>query len=292
MNFPSHVKIVEVGPRDGLQSFALDRPSLQIPVDVKVRYIDMLSDAGLPEIEAGAFVNPKYVPKMAGSDQVFQRIHRKPGVLYTGLVPNKRGMESAIASGVDKIAVFTAASTEFNRRNINATIAESIERFQDILPLAAQHQIPVRGYISMAFVCPFEGRKTPEEVFAVVKQLVDLGITDISLGDTTGKGTPDMVKALLDRLLKDYPSEYFGMHFHDTFGNAIENAKASLEYGIAIYDSSAGGIGGCPHSPGATGNVATEKLIELFDGLGIYTGADLQKVRLAAQYIQAELAKL
>lgn len=258
------IRIVEVGPRDGLQN-----EQASLPIDVKVAFIEALSRTGLGEIEAGAFVSPKAIPQLADSEEVFAKIRRVPGVVYSALVPNEKGFERARGAGVEKIAVFTAASETFNRRNINATIAESIERFGPVLRRAAEAKLPVRGYVSTAFWCPYEGRIAPGPVVDVSKRLLDLGVAELSIGDTIGKASPDEVRELLEALLPVAGAGRIAMHFHDTFGRAISNCRASFDLGIRIFDSSAGGIGGCPYAPGASGNVSTEALVENFPGSGV-----------------------
>ncbi len=250
------IRIVEVGPRDGLQNV-----KGVIPTEVKIAFVDALSEAGSDEIEVSSFVSPKWVPQLADADEVFRRIGRRPGVRYMALVPNEAGLDRAVAARVDKIAVFTAASETFNRKNINASIAESIER---IRPVVRQSPVPVRGYISTAFHCPFEGPIAPATVVPVAQALLALGCSELSIGDTIGKATPDEVSSLLKRLLPVVGADRIAMHFHDTYGRAVANAERSAALGIRVFDASAGGIGGCPYAPGATGNVATEALLVLF----------------------------
>jgi len=258
------IRIVEVGPRDGLQN-----EQETVPTDLKVAYIDALSKAGLPEIEAGAFVSPKWIPQLADSDEVFSRIRRTPGVAYSALVPNEKGLERALAVRLDKIAVFTAASETFNRKNINATIAESIARFKPVVRGARAAKLAVRGYLSTAFWCPYEGKIDPAKTVQVSQELLGLGVDEISIGDTIGKASPDEVRALLDLLLPIVPAGRVAMHFHDTYGRAVENCRASFDRGIRTFDSSAGGIGGCPYAPGASGNVSTQALVDAFPGSGV-----------------------
>ena len=258
------IKIVEVGPRDGLQN----EPAT-LPTDVKVAYIEALAQTGLKEIEAGAFVSPKAIPQLADSEEVFTRLRRTPGVLYSALVPNEKGFERAQRAGVGKVAIFTAASETFNRKNINATIAESIARFEPVMKLAKSAKLPVRGYVSTAFWCPFEGRILPPAVVAVSKTLLDLGVDELSIGDPIGKATPDETRELLDALLPIAGADRVAMHFHDTYGRALANCKASHDLGIRTFDSSAGGIGGCPYAPGASGNISTQALVDAFPGSGV-----------------------
>jgi hydroxymethylglutaryl-CoA lyase len=251
------VQIVEVGPRDGLQN-----EKQLIPTDIKVAFINALSDTGLTQIEVSAFVSPKWIPQLADADDVFRHIKRKSGVTYSALVPNERGLERALAAGVNKIAVFSAASETFNQKNINTSIAGSILRFVPVVQNAHALKLPTRGYISTAFWCPYEGHIQPERTVTVAKHLLDLGIHEISIGDTIGKATPSEVRELLDQLLKVVEASKIAMHFHDTYGRALTNILTSWEMGIEIFDSSAGGLGGCPYAPGAPGNVATSLVIE------------------------------
>lgn len=258
------IRIVEVGPRDGLQN-----EQDILPTGVKVAFVEALSQTGLREIEAGAFVSPKWIPQLADSDEVFAKMRRVPGVVYSALVPNEKGFERARGAGAEKIAVFTAASETFNKKNINATIAESIERFEPVLLRAVESKLAVRGYISTAFWCPYEGKIAPGPVVEVAKRLLDLGVHELSIGDTIGKASPDEVKALLDVLLPMAGADRVAMHFHDTYGRAIENCRASYALGIRTFDSSAGGIGGCPYAPGASGNVSTQALVDAFPDSGV-----------------------
>ena len=263
------IRIVEVGPRDGLQSM-----SGFVPTAAKVAFVDALSLTGLTDIEVSSFVSPRWVPQLADADEVFRLIRRQNGVRYHALVPNLQGLERAIAARADVVAVFTAASETFSRKNTNASIADTLERFA---PVIAGSPVPVRGYISMAFVCPFEGPVAPERVRQVAFELIALGCGEISLGDTIGRATPDQVRALLEVLLVDVPARQIALHCHDTFGQAVANALAAAEMGVQVYDGSAGGIGGCPYAPGAPGNVSTEALVRAFPGA---TGID--PARLAA----------
>ena len=267
------MRIVEVGPRDGLQN----EPAT-VPTDAKVAFVDALGETGVSEIEVSSFVSPKWVPQLADADEVFRRIRRVPGVLYSALVPNEKGLERAQAARADKVAVFTAASETFNRRNINASIAESIERFRPVVRAAG---VPVRAYVSTAFWCPFEGRVAPGAVVDLARRLVDLGVDELSIGDTIGKATADEVRSLLSLLLPC--AVPVALHFHDTYGRAVDNAlTARREFGVEAFDSSAGGLGGCPYAPGASGNVATETLAAAFDAAGFPTGVRIEAVRRAA----------
>jgi hydroxymethylglutaryl-CoA lyase len=273
--------ILEVGPRDGLQN---ERSIL--PLALKVRFVDLLSESGVQEIEVGAFVSPRWVPQMADSDELFRTIKRSPEVVYSALVPNELGLERALAVGVDKIAVFTAASETFNRRNINASISESIQRFRPVVVRAIQAGLPVRGYISTAFFCPYEGQMKPEAALPVIRELLDLGVGEICLADTVGEARPEDVRTGLDLIRPFCPGEKLSMHFHDTYGHAVDNALVAWrEYEIGIFDSSAGGLGGCPYAEGATGNVATEKLILAFTAAGAPLRIDTAKIRAAARLI-------
>ena len=281
---PKRVTVVEVGPRDGLQNEAAI-----VPTDLKVRFIDALSEAGLPVIEATSFVSPKSIPQLSDADEVLRAIRRKPGVRYPVLVPNERGLERALAAGAEEIALFTAASETFNRRNINATIAESFERFAPVVTRAKAQAVRVRGYVSTSFACPYEGPVKPEAVVAVARKLLELGVDEISIGDTIGVATPNQVVNLCQHLLKHIDAGRLALHLHDTRGTALANVVAGLQVGIAIYDSSAGGLGGCPFAPGATGNLATEDLLYMLDGMGIETGVALQKVVAASALLAARL---
>ncbi len=272
----SEIRIVEVGPRDGLQN-----ESRFVPTDVKIAFVDALSACGFEEIEVSSFVHPDWVPQLADAEQVFAGIRRAPGVTYSALVPNERGLERALHAGVDKVAVFTAASETFSRKNTNASIAETLQRFK---PVVARSPVPVRGYISTAFHCPFEGPIAPERVRDVALSLLELGCAELSIGDTIGRATAEEVRRLLGILLPAVPSPaVLALHFHDTFGQAVGNARAAEAMGIRVFDSSAGGIGGCPYAPGAPGNVATEALVEAFPGR---TGIDRDRLREAAAIVR------
>ena len=281
-----NVRIVEVGPRDGLQN-----ESRPIPTESKIAFIDALSEAGYDEIEATAFVAPDRVPQLQDAEAVLRGIQRREGVLYGALVPNERGLDRALAAGVGKIAVFTAASESFNRKNINATIAESIERFRPVVARAKDAKLPVRGYVSTAFWCPYEGKIEPQAVVLVVKRLLDLGVEEISIGDTIGKAVPAEVHALLDWLLDAAPQDAIAMHFHDTYGTAVANARAAYERGITIFDASAGGVGGCPFAPGASGNVATEDLLWALTRSGASISLDPAKLRRASDVLASALGR-
>eukprot|EP01133_Synstelium_polycarpum_P014312 gene14312-16889_t len=286
MSLPSHVRLVEVGPRDGLQNEA--QP---ISVADKVQLVDALSAAGLGYIEVGSFVSPKWVPQMAGSAEVFAQIQRKPGVTYGALAPNLRGFEDALAAGVKEVAVFAAASEAFSQRNINCSISESLERFVPIMDAARQHGVSVRGYVSCVLGCPYEGQVAPEQVAAVARELFAMGCYEVSLGDTIGTGTAGATRWMFEVVGAQVPRDKLAGHFHDTYGQAIANIYASLEEGIQVFDSSIAGLGGCPYAKGASGNVATEDVLYLLNGLGIETGIDMDKLILAGQQICTVLGR-
>ena len=278
------VHIVEVGPRDGLQN-----ENVTIPTDAKVAFITALSDAGLKTIEAGAFVHPKWVPQMADTAEVYKLIPKDPGVDFPVLVPNARGLDRAIEAGVQSISIFTAASETFNKKNINMSIEESIQNFSSMVPRALANGMKVRGYVSCVVGCPYEGEVAPEKVLEVTARLLDLGCHEVSLGDTIGVGTPLQVQGLLSLMLEVIPVHALAMHFHDTRGIALVNTVAALEMGIYTFDASAGGLGGCPYAPGASGNMATEDLVYLMNGLGIETGVDLDLLVRASSAIAGYL---
>ncbi len=273
MNLPQHVRLVEVGPRDGLQN-----EKQPISVADKVRLTDDLSAAGLSYIEVGSFVSPKWVPQMAGSAEVFAGIQHKPGVVYGALTPNLKGFEAAVEAGVKEVAVFAAASEAFSQKNINCSIAESLERFVPVMEAAKSHGITVRGYVSCVLGCPYEGDVAPAQVAAVARELLAMGCYEVSLGDTIGTGTAGKTRTLFEVVGRDIPRDKLAGHFHDTYGQALANIYASLLEGIAVFDSSVAGLGGCPYAKGATGNVATEDVLYLLQGLGIHTGIDLDKL--------------
>jgi hydroxymethylglutaryl-CoA lyase len=286
MPLPTHVRLVEVGPRDGLQN-----ESLPISVADKVMLVDALSDAGLSYIEVGSFVSPKWVPQMAGSAEVFAQMQRKPGVTYAALTPNLKGLEDALAAGVREVAVFAAASEAFSQRNINCSISESLARFVPLMEFAHLHRVQVRGYVSCVLGCPYEGHVPFEQVAAVANELAAMGCYEISLGDTIGTGTPGATRALFEVVGRQVPRSQLAGHFHDTYGQALANIYASLLEGIQVFDSSVAGLGGCPYAKGATGNVATEDVLYMLNGLGIDTGIDLDKLILAGQGICAALKR-
>ena len=280
LRLPSRVKLVEVGPRDGLQN----EPK-PVPVATRIELIERLADAGLPVVEAGSFVSPKWVPQMADTDKVLAGLRRRPGVGYPVLVPNMIGFDAAMAAGVEDIAVFAAASESFSRRNINCSIAESIERFAPVVAAAKARKLHVRGYVSCVLGCPYEGDIAPSAVADVAARLHALGCTEISLGDTIGVGTPKKAQAMIEAVAALVPLTALAVHFHDTYGQALANILASLERGVAIVDSAVAGLGGCPYAPGASGNVATEDVLYMLNGLGIGTGADLEAVAEAGSFI-------
>ena len=280
------VRIVEVGPRDGLQN----EPG-EVPTAVKLELIERLADAGLPAVEATAFVSPKWVPQMADHTEVLERIRRRPGVSYPVLTPNLKGFEAARAAGATEVAVFGAASETFSKKNINCSIVESLERFLPITKTAQQHGIRVRGYVSCVLGCPYEGDVNPERVADVAQALFDMGCYEVSLGDTIGVGTPGKTKAMIEACAKRLPIERLAGHYHDTYGQALANIYASLELGVATFDSSIAGLGGCPYAKGASGNVATEDVVYMLQGLGIETGVDLDKLVGIGQWICAILKK-
>lgn len=274
------VKIVEVGPRDGLQN-----EKVTVPAEVKVDFITALADAGLRVIEAGAFVSPKWVPQMADTAEVYRDIPKDPGVEFPVLVPNMRGLERAIEAGVKSIAIFTASSETFNQRNINMTIDGSFENYAPVAARARAEGIRVRGYVSTAFGCPYEGDVPPEKVLEVCARLLDLGCYEVSVGDTIGVGTPMQVQGVIGMLLEVIPPSKLAMHFHDTRGTALANTLAALEMGVATFDASAGGLGGCPYAPGASGNLATEDLVYMLNSMAIETGVDLNRLVQASSKI-------
>ena len=279
---PRAVRIVEVGPRDGLQN-----EKALVPTEQKIQFIQMLAGAGLPVVEATSFVSPRAIPQLSDASAVMTGLKRLPATEYPVLVPNLKGMERALAAGVRSIAVFTAASESFTRHNINSTIEESLANFRPVVALAKQEAIPVRGYISTVFGCPYEGHIAPRQVLNVAQALLAMGIDELSLGDTIGVATPNQVVEVLDLLTGEgaIPIEKLAVHFHDTRGTALANVLTALQMGISIIDSSAGGLGGCPYAPGAAGNLATEDLVYMLNGLGIATGVDLAKLVAATSFI-------
>ncbi len=283
---PARVRIVEVGPRDGLQN----EPGELDPA-VRIGLIDRLAAAGLDYIEAGSFVSPKWVPKMAGSGAVLQNITRRAGVTYAALTPNLRGLEDALAAGADEVAVFAAASETFSQRNINCSIAESLARFEPVLLRAREAGVPVRGYLSTVIACPYEGPVAASRVAELAERLLDLGCREISLGDTIGRGTPGTAAAMLETVAHRVPLEKLAVHFHDTYGQALANILACLQLGVAVVDSAVAGLGGCPYAAGASGNVATEDVVYMLDGLGIGTGVDFPLLCQTGAWIAGQLGR-
>ena len=279
-SMPRVVRLCEVGPRDGLQN-----EKALVPTDVKVTLIDQLTNAGFPAIEATSFVSPKWVPQMADAADVMGRIHRKPGVRYPVLTPNMQGFEAARAAGCDEVAVFVAATESFSRRNINCSIAESLERARPVFEAARAANIRVRGYISVVLGCPYEGDVDPAAVTRIAGALHRMGAYEVSLGDTIGTGTAGQTKSLFRQVATQVPVAALAGHFHDTYGQALTNIYAALELGVATFDCSVAGLGGCPYAKGATGNVASEDVVYLLEGLGIETGVDMTKLREAGRYI-------
>jgi hydroxymethylglutaryl-CoA lyase len=286
MKLPAKVKLVDVGPRDGLQN-----EKQEVPADVKIKLVHLLQDAGLKEIEVTSFVSPKWVPQMADNAQVMAGIHRKPGVRYSVLVPNMKGFEAAVESKPDEIVVFGAASEAFSRKNINCSIAESIERFAPVVDAARKRNIHVRGAISTAVGCPYEGEVSPDRVELVARLMKQIGVQHVGVADTIGVGTPVKVQRAMEAALKHFDIDDVSGHFHDTYGQALANTMACLEMGVWQYDTSIAGLGGCPYAKGATGNVATEDVVYLLEGLGIETGIDLDKLVDAGKYISEVLGR-
>jgi hydroxymethylglutaryl-CoA lyase len=286
MRLPKQVRMVEVGPRDGLQNEART-----VPAATKIELIERLAEAGLAAVEAGSFVSPKWIPQMADTAEVLAGLKRKPGVAYPVLVPNMKGFDAARAAGVDEIAIFGAASEKFSQRNINCSIAESLERFAPVAAAAMQQGRRVRGYISCVVDCPYEGPIAPPAVADVAGRLLAMGCYEISLGDTIGTGTAARIEALIEAVAARVPIERLAVHFHDTYGQALANILASLEKGVAVIDSSVAGLGGCPYAKGASGNVASEDVLYLLSGLGIATGVDMTKLAVAGQFICGELGR-
>jgi isopropylmalate/homocitrate/citramalate synthase len=286
VGMPSSIRIWEAGPRDGLQNDPVD-----VPTAIKVELIERLVDCGLRHIEAASFVSPKWVPRMADSPAVMGDLRRKSGVIYQALTPNRKGLAAAVAAGVDHVGVFPAASESFSKRNLNCSIAESLATIEEVCGEARRLGIKVRAYLSVVIACPFEGQVLPSKVAELTRTLIAMGCTDVALGDTIGVGTARQVRALVEACAAVAPLERIGVHFHDTYGQALANILAALELGIGVLDSSVAGLGGCPYAPGATGNVATEDVVYLLDGLGIETGVDLQKLVQTAWWISDRLGR-
>lgn len=285
MALAKQVKIVEVGPRDGLQN------ETAVTLDDKLALVNALSHTGLRIIETGSFVSPRWVPQMADSAELFARITRVPGITYSALTPNLRGLEAAIAAGVDEVAVFGAASETFSQKNINCSVAQSLQRFAPLMEMATAAGLKVRGYLSCVLGCPYEGDIAPHQVAEVAEKLYQMGCYEISLGDTVGVGTPEQVKAMLSAVMARVPVEKLAVHFHDTYGQALANIYAALQMGVSVVDSAVAGLGGCPYARGASGNVATEELVYMLNGLGIDSGVDLDKLVRAGWQISDALGK-
>jgi hydroxymethylglutaryl-CoA lyase len=281
---PTHIAIVEVGPRDGLQN-----ESARVAAADKIEFVNRLSAARLPVIEVGAFVSPKWVPQMADTAEVFAGITRAPGIRYTALVPNLAGLERAIAAGVTEVAIFASSTEAFSRKNINQSIEESLAGYKAVCDRALAAGLRVRGYLSTAFGCPFEGAVAPKQVAEVASRLVDLGVFEVAVSDTIGIAHPGQVPRVLEAVLARVPANRLALHYHDTRGTALANVLASLPFGIATYDASAGGLGGCPYAPGAAGNLATDDLVYMLDGLGIETGVSLAAVSDASRFIASKI---
>lgn len=284
MSLPKSVNIVEVGPRDGLQNET--RP---IPLDEKLAFVHALADAGLKQIEATSFVHPKAVPQLADALELAQQLPSRDGVTWSALAPNAKGLDRAIEAGIKRIAVFTAASETFTSKNIRMTISESLKVFEEMIPRAIDAGMSVRGYVSTAFVCPYEGDIEPQKVVGVSKELIDLGVDEVAISDTIGAASPRDVRAVLDLAIPACSSQRLALHFHDTYGTALANVYAGLEAGISTFDASAGGLGGCPYAPGASGNLATEDLVYFLDRMGIACGVSLEGVADAARKIMQHL---
>ncbi|MFZ1388692.1 MAG: hydroxymethylglutaryl-CoA lyase [Thiolinea sp.] len=287
MNLPKRVKIVEVGPRDGLQN----EPT-PVALATKIALVEKLVDAGLSVVEVGSFVSPKWVPQMAGSAEVYTGIQKRAGVSYPMLVPNLKGMEGALATGVQEIAIFAAASETFAQKNTNCSIAESLERFEAVMQQAQANQIKVRGYVSCVLGCPYEGEIAAAKVAEVAGKLYDMGCYEVSLGDTVGVGTPLKAQAMIEAVAQRVPVEQLAAHFHDTYGQGLANLLAVLQLGVATIDSSVSGLGGCPYAKGASGNVATEDVLYMLNGMGIETGVDMSKLLEAGRFISESLGRL
>jgi hydroxymethylglutaryl-CoA lyase len=286
MSFPERVKIVEVGPRDGLQN-----ESETVPAEVKVQLIEMLVDAGLPVVESGAFVSPKWVPQMATSAEVFKQINKRTGISYPMLVPNLKGLELAYAAGVQEVALFAAATETFSQKNTNCSIAASIDRFNAVIVEAQALGMKIRGYISCVLGCPYEGEVSSNTVLMLAQKLFDKGCYEVSLGDTIGVGTAGQARDLVEKLSKQVPIQHLAAHFHDTYGQALANIHAVMQCGISVIDSSVAGLGGCPYAKGATGNVATEDVVYMLNGMGIETGVDMDKLLEAGRFISDFLGR-
>ncbi len=286
MNLPEKVTLVEVGPRDGLQN----QPHTLTPAE-RIAFIELLSNAGLTQIEAGSFVSPSRIPQLADTDQVFKGLPANSAVRYFALVPNVQGLEDAIDAGVQDIAVFTAASDAFTQKNINCSVEESLDRIAALMPIAEQNNLRVRGYVSCTLGCPYEGKIDPERVATVSKSLMDLGCYELSLGDTIGVGTPEKARQLIRTVSRHVPIAALAAHFHDTYGQALANLYAVMQEGVTVIDSAIAGLGGCPYARGASGNVATEDVLYLLNGLDIETGVDMEALLRANHYVCSHLGQ-
>lgn len=284
--FPSKATVVEVGPRDGLQA----EPEI-VPTEAKIGLIDRLSEAGYAHIEFTSFVNPKWVPQLADAAEVASRIRRRPGVVYSALVPNMRGLEAAMAASIDEVVIFAAASETFSRKNTNRGVNDSLAAYAEVVQASLAAGKRVRAYVSTVWGCPYEGAIAPERVRDVTLRLLEMGAYQVSLGDTIGVATPRPVQAMCERLLKDVPEPRLALHFHDTRGMGMANVLAGLDMGMTTYDASLGGLGGCPYAPGATGNIATEDLLYMLDSLGVKTGIDLDQVVAASRFVAGVLGR-
>ncbi|MFU1520375.1 hydroxymethylglutaryl-CoA lyase [Vreelandella alkaliphila] len=287
MALPTSIKLFEMAPRDGLQN----EPGTLVPTATKIELIERLANAGLTHIEAASFVSPKWVPQMGDASEVMRGITRKPGVVYSALTPNLKGLEGALAAGVEEVAVFGAASEAFSQKNINCSIAESLTRFEPVLARANEAGVRVRGYVSCVLGCPYEGDISPQKVAEVASALYEMGCYEISLGDTIGVGTPLAAKRMIEAARQQVPIEYLAAHFHDTYGMALANLYAVMEEGVSVIDAATAGLGGCPYAKGASGNVATEDVLYLLEGLGINTGIDLQAVIDTGVWITQQLGR-
>lgn len=286
MSFPERVKIVEVGPRDGLQN-----ESIIVPAEIKIQLVEKLADAGLSVIESGAFVSPKWVPQMATSTEVFKQIDKRAGISYPMLVPNLKGLELAHEAGVQEIALFAAATETFSQKNTNCSIAESIDRFNAVIDKAQAFDMKIRGYISCVLGCPYEGEVSSDTVLMLAQKLFDKGCYEVSLGDTIGVGTAGQASDLVEKLSRQVPVQQLAAHFHDTYGQALANIHAVMQCGISVIDSSVAGLGGCPYAKGATGNVATEDVVYMLQGMRIETGVDMNKLLEAGRFISDFLGR-
>lgn len=286
MPFPHHVKIVEVSPRDGLQN-----ETQTIPTEIKIEFINRLSETGLPVIETTSFVSPKWIPQLADASEVLQGIEKKPNVIYPVLVPNLKGFEAAIAAGAKEVAVFTTPSEEFSKKNTNCSVTESLHRIAEIVEVAKKKRIRVRAYLSCVLGCPYGGKVTPEKVGELGEILLRMGCYEVSLGDTIGVGAPLKVKRLLEVVSRHVPLKYLAVHFHDTYGLALVNIYSALEFGVVTIDSSVAGLGGCPYAKGASGNVATEDVVHMLNGMNIDTGVDLKKLIAVGKFISKQLGR-